>query len=246
MRLCLLDKKAKICYNIKRTMTETETTANGYKIEHPVSKIDAAGFRELMAEKYGFEGDNPQERLKRLREMSIEGVAIMLEDINKSVQGSRDSLMNHEEAFGLKTSEGEAVNTLLPEDRYGVFVDLLENIRSCPDETNPSRVGDVLALGVVLLHPFHDGNGRTARLVGLLFHDNYDQSDYEDDYKIVAKPRDDARRKIEFMIDGYIPRLPQGMSQSDPQDVSNYLRGLLYHESEGAYTSCFGQAPLKK
>lgn len=233
-------------------MTEINTnsprTLNGHEIVSPVEKLDAAGFRARMREEYGFVDGSPLERAHRLKEMSVEGVAILLEDINKSVQGSRDSLMNHDTAPGLSGD----VKTLAPENRYEVFLKLIEAIRACPEDTNPARIGDVLALGVVMLHPFRDGNGRTARTVGMLLRDYYDSDEYQYVYDTVTDGRDIVRsmsyeeRQAQgrVYIPGYIPYLPEGTDQSDPQVVSDYLHGLLRNE-ESTYTGTFGDTTLK-
>lgn len=163
----------------------------------------------------------------------------MLEDINKSVQGSADSLVSQDKAIKIGSSE-----TIKPEDRYGVFSRLIEDIKNAPDDVSPERVGDTLALGVVLLHPFHDGNGRTARVLGLMFREGYDGEQNQEDFNTVIEPRDSARERGGFMINGYVPRFPEGFDQADANRVSTYLSGLLQQENEGAYTSCYGQAPL--
>ena len=93
-----------------------------------------------------------------------------------------------------------------------------------------------------MLHPFKDGNGRTARILGLMFRENYDSSDFESDFHTVSSPRDELRKKGGWMINGYVPKL-EG-DQSNPVDVTAYLRGLLSDEAPGTYVSCFGQAPL--
>lgn len=217
----------------------TETTSNGYEIEHPVGPLSAEAFRTHLAEEYGLAEGSPATRVERLKDMSVEGIAILLEDINKSIQGSRDSLMNHESA--MKIGDTEA---LKPEDRHQVFLKLIEDIRACPENTNPARIGDVLALGVVLLHPFHDGNGRTARTLGLMFRNDYDSDEYEAAFDTVTEARDKARARGGFMIYGYIPHLGENIDQSNPVNVSNYLHGLLHKEEPGAYVGCFGQAPL--
>lgn len=220
----------------------SERTLNGHEITNPVAPLSAEGFRRRMAEEYGFFEGSAEDRAKRLKEMSVEGVAILLEDINKSVQGSRDSLIDHENM----TPIGGKQPTLSPEDRYGVFLDLVESIRACPDEVNPARIGDVLALGVVMLHPFYDGSGRTARVLGLMFRDGYDAPDYKGDYDIATEGRDKARERGGYMIFGYVPQMPEGMDQSKPEDVKQYLKQLLTTESPDAYVSCYGQAPLLK
>lgn len=106
-------------------------------------------------------------------------------------------------------------------------------------------MADALALGVVLLHPFRDGNGRTARVFGLVFRDNYDAPSYEEDFAVVTEPRDVARERGGFVINGYIPRLQEGADQRNPAHVSEYLGSLLKSDADGAYTSCYGQAPLR-
>ena len=82
-------------------------------------------------------------------------------------------------------------------------------IKESPDDVNPERLGDVAALGIVLLHPFQDGNGRTARIAGSIFHEEYDDG-WENNYGIVSESRDIARERGGFMINGYIPYLPEG------------------------------------
>ena len=102
----------------------------------------------------------------------------------------------------------------------------------------------MLALGVVLLHPFKDGNGRTARVLGLMFRDNYDGQDYTEDFSIVTEPRDEARERGGFIIYGYIANLPAGFKRSNPDDVITYLSSLLKEDNDGLYLSCYGQAQL--
>lgn len=147
--------------------------------------------------------------------------------------------MSHDETIKISGKQ-----TITPEDRYNVFSRLADGIKNCPDDFNPPRVGDVLALGAVLLHPFHDGNGRTARVVGLLFRDSYGGGDFQSDFDTVTEPRDRARERGGFVIDGYIPRFPEGLDLSNPNQVSGYLSGLLQNENDGAYFSPYGQAQL--
>lgn len=52
-----------------------------------------------MSEEYHIDGDSPEQRLSQLKNLSVEGFAILLEDINKSTQGSIDSLMAHEKTY---------------------------------------------------------------------------------------------------------------------------------------------------
>lgn len=223
----------------KTHMSEISATSNGHEIGRPTPIATAEALKARLSSEYGIDGNSPAERVEQLKQLSVEGVAIMLEDINKSVQGSADSLVSHDRVIKIGGKE-----TIKLEDRYDVFTKLVTDIQNAPEDVNPARVGDVLALGVVALHPFQDGNGRTARTIGLLFRDSYDESTYQEDYDVAIEPRDKARERGGFVISGYIPRYPEGFDQSDAASVSGYLEGLLHHENPGAYLSCFGQAPL--
>jgi len=226
-------------FNTKQKITDITNMSNGYEIKQTVPIISAAELKQRLSSEYGINGDSPAERVNQLKQLSVEGVAILLEDINKSVQGSVDSLISHDETIKIGGKQ-----TIKPQDRYNVFSRLVADIKNCPDDVSPERVGDVLALGTVLLHPFHDGNGRTARVVGLLFRDGYGSEEYQSDFDTVIEPRDRARERGGFVVYGYTPRFPEGFDQSDPNQASTYLSGLLQKESDGAYLSPFGQAPL--
>ncbi len=226
----------------KTNMSETSATSNGFEIQNPREKLEASEFVDMLSEEFGIDGQNGAERLDQFKDLSNEGIAIMLEKINALVQGSNESLMKHDGAMKIGETE-----TLHPADRYDVFSKLVDTIKQTPDDINPERVGDVLALGVVMLHPFHDGNGRTARLVGYMFRDEFGSGeDYEEDFAVLAEPRDEARKRGGFMIYGYTPKLPEGFNQSDPEEVSDFLTLLLTEEAEGSYYSSFEQAPLRK
>lgn len=164
----------------------------------------------------------------------------MLDVINRRLQGSEESLVHD------KTTRIGDVEAVSPEYRYDVFTRVIEAIEASADDISPARVADVLALTVVMLHPFRDDNGRTARALGLLVRDDYDGVDYESDYAVVTEPRDRARERGSFLVYGYTPWLPKGFNQSDPKAVGDYLTTLLSQDQHGAYISCFGQASLKK
>ena len=220
-------------------MQDILTTQNGHEILNPTEGINAEEFKSVLGSEFGINGDNSIQRLEQFKRLSNEGIAIMLEKINMALQGSKDSLMSHDRVIKIGDK-----STIPLEYRYLVFTKLIEEIRDCVG-VNPARVGDVLALGVVLLHPFIDGNGRTARVLGLIFRDSYDDEDYPKDFAIVTESRDIARQRGGFMINGYIPNFQPDSDQSDPSTVLDYLKGLLEDENKGAYTSCYGQASLR-
>jgi len=214
------------------------STNNGHEIKHPVDKLTAAEYRGMLAGEFGIDGGTPAERVQQVKELSQEGIAIMLEKVNALAQGSTESLMDHESMIRIGGK-----STIAPEHRYEVFTHLVEGIKAAPKDMNPARVGDTLAMGVVLLHPFHDGNGRTARLVGMIFHDEFDSPDYDDNFRQLVESRDDVRKRGGYMLYGYTPDFPENFDQSNPASVSGYLSGLLDGES-ARYKGPFGEAPL--
>ena len=219
-------------------MTETTKTKNGFEITFPADRVDALSFKSRFAEEYGIVGDSPEQRVEDLKALSVEGIAILMEDINKMLQESAVSLMNHESAMVL----GE-INTVPLGDRYRVFYELVESIKLTDSTINPARIGDTLAMGVVLLHPFHDGSGRTARAIGLLFRDEFDSVDYEENFDAVTESRDVARERGGWKMNGYTPRDP-GLDQSDGNQVSEYLRKMLTTENDAPYKSCYERPSL--
>ena len=222
------------------TNTETKfTTSNGHEILNPVEKLTSEKLQADLSGEFGLDGADPSERVEQLKDKSLHDVAELLDYINRTVQGSEDSLVNNEKAMKI----GET-STIKPEDRYDVFEKLMTDIGESSPDINPARVGDVLALGVVLLNPFYDGNGRTARVVGSVFRQDYDTKAYGKDFDVIAEPRDEARKRGGFMVSGYIPQFPEGFDQADPTQVGDYLNSLLHEEVPGGYVSCFGQAEL--
>ncbi|HMR38693.1 MAG TPA: Fic family protein [Candidatus Saccharibacteria bacterium] len=224
---------------------EAQKTANGNIIHRPKAELTGSNYRQLLAQEFGISSESARERLEQLKGLSHEGIATLLEEINSEVQGSKDSLMEQEKAVQLQDGEGVLTSTIPLEHRHRVFTELVDAIKEAPNTLNPARVADVLALGVVLLHPFKDGNGRTARIIGLTFRDGYATDEFLSDFAQVAEPRDRAREKGGFMMNGYIPSAIAGVDQSDPDKVVKFLRELLTEEHEDAYTGPFGQASLK-
>ena len=221
-------------------MEKESTTSNGYEIKRPTEKLDSDGYRSVL-EKFGISGESPALRVEQLKGLSEGRLAALLTFINKGLQGSKDKLIHTSGAMKI----GET-STIAPEHRYDVFVKLMNDIKQVPESVNPERVGDALAMGIVLLHPFEDGNGRTARMIGATFRDSLDSSDYESDFAALTEPRDEARARGGSMALGYTPRFPDGFDQSDPSQVSEYLHNLLTDEAEGSYIGPFGQARLIK
>lgn len=220
-------------------MTERLVTANGNTIANPIDIISPSFFKEMLRADFNITGENPHERAEQLKELSLDEFAELIDEINKSIQGSCDSLVSAERVIKIGGKD-----TISLDERFDVFEKLVTDIKESSQDINPARVGDVLALGVVALHPFKDGNGRTARVLGMMFRNEYDDPSFDKDFETVIEPRDDARQRGGYMINGYVPFYPAGLDQSNAAMVSEYLTKLLHEECENSYTGCFGQAPL--
>ncbi len=218
-------------------MTEYTTTSNGHEIQNGREKLTLDEFKSVL-ETYELNGENAYERAEKLRAIDADNLALFLSDVNRRVQGSDDTLMSE------KTVSIGDKNTVPIEQRYDLFINLDNKIKTSKPNINPERLGDALALTTVLLHPFKDGNGRTARLMGFLFRDDFDAKDADESFAILTQPRDEAREKREFMINGFIPYMPEGTDQSKPEAVEKYIDAVLSDGESNLYTSPYGQAEL--
>lgn len=211
---------------VKTNMTEL-TTSNGFEIKNPTEKLNAEGLRTLMGEKYGLDGLSAELRVHQLKQLPVETIHAFIDDLNKSLQGSQDSLEKTDTAMKIGSA-----TTIHPEHRATVLEGIIGVIKASPDTIHPSRIADVLAMTVVMLHPFEDGNGRTSRAIGLAFRDEYDTEEYYEDFNALTESRDDARKRGGFLLYGYTPRLPAGFDQSDPIQVGDYLANLLTQDTD--------------
>lgn len=128
-----------------------QTTMNGAEIKNPGEVLSAEGLKNLVAEA-GVDGSTPKERADQFKNISLEDFAGLIDKINRRVQGSADSLILEDGVMKIGDKE-----TIPVEYRYEVMSELMRLIKESSDDINPERLGDVAALGIVLLHPFRDG-----------------------------------------------------------------------------------------
>ncbi len=217
--------------------TNSSSTSNGYEIEHTREKLDFEEFKVMLKE-YGLDGDTPAERLGALKNQSNESVGLFMSDLNRRLQGSDDTLVSE------RTMKIGSTDTIDPTDRYDIFMGVLNKIKSVDSDINPGRVGDILALTNVLLHPFEDGNGRTSRMIGFIYQPDFDGQDSMQTFDVLAESRDTARERGGFMVNGYVPHMREGVNQSDADQVQHYLDSLFTSDNQDLYVGTFGQSPL--
>jgi hypothetical protein len=98
-----------------------------------------------------------------------------------------------------------------PEDRLKIFEhvthltgQLAKRIHKSASQAYLDRAANVIALGIVLAHPFEDGNGRTARVLAHLIRNGYDGSEKaRDDIRVLGENRPSQG----FRINSYVPTL---------------------------------------
>lgn len=191
-----------------------------------------------MLYNYELNGLNPEERANKLRESDPQNLALFMTDVNRRTQGSDDTLV-HDKVMKIGNTE-----TIDPTERYDTFLALDDKIRTSDPSINPERIGDALALTTVLLHPFKDGNGRTARLLGYIYHDDFDATDAPATFDQLVESRDAIREAGGFIVNGYIPYMPEGTSQSSPKDIEQYITQVLTDPHTNLYTGPYGQSEL--
>lgn len=199
------------------------TTMNGHEIEKTRDQLDFKELKDMM-QYYGLSGENPKERIDKLRQAPDEAIVMFLVDLNRRLQGSDNSLV-----YDSPMKVGDKP-MLHPKDRYRVLSAAIDGIRHAPETVNPARVGDVLALTVLMTHPFADGNGRTARTVGFMYREEFDQQEGATAFDVVTESRDERRRRGEaLVVESYLPRIAFG-AQADPEQVEQYISDLLTKE----------------
>ena len=161
-------------------------------------------------------------------------------------------------AEGLKSLVAEAgIDGSTPKERADQFKNVsLEDFAGLIDKINKGVQGSadsliledgVMKIGDKETIPVEYRYEVMSELMRLI-KESSDDVGWENNYGIVSEPRDVARGRGGFMINGYIPYLPEGKSQSNPEDVILYLESLLSseHKDDRLYTGPFGQAPLYK
>ncbi len=224
--------------SLPRIESQATTTSNGSEIKYPTEKLTADGLNELIKE-YGLEGSTPTERVTSLKNMPADKIALFMGDLNRKLQGSGETLVSD------VTMNAGDQPMVAPEYRYDVFTSLIDKIKVAP-AINPERLGDTLSLGIVLLHPFADGNGRTARVLASIFREHFNDNDYADDFRTLAEPRDEIRARGEFAVDGFVPYTGEGQDQTNPQVLSDYFDKLLSSDQPKLYNGPYGQVDLMK
>lgn len=204
-----------------------------------LEKLSPEEFKNVI-EQYGLTGSSPEERANSLKKMSPESLALLITDINRRLQGSSETLV-HEQT--MKVGEESVVPI---EYRYDLFMSLTKKISESDANTNPERIGDALSLGLVILHPFKDGNGRTSRIFRLVFDESFDSSDFENNFNFLSESRDESRERGGNIAIGYIPYFAEGQKQDDPEAVEDYFHRLLNEENPHLYTGPALYAELKK
>lgn len=216
-------------------MSKIDQILQNQEAERTNEAISFNDFQEML-NKYELSGDSPEIRLDALRSQSKENIALFITDLDRGLRGA-ESTMIHNQTMKI----GEK-GTVSPEDRYQIFSNVIEKIHNSPQGINPARVGDALALATVILHPFSDGNGRTARAIGLVYRPEFDNEGQED-FDQLVESRDKIREGGGFMINGYVP-YSEGENLNQTDAINAYIDDILGDSINELYTGPYGQASL--
>lgn len=100
-----------------------QTTMNGAEIKNPGEVLSAEGLKNLVAEA-GIDGSTPKERADQFKNVSLEDFARLIDNINRGVQGSADSLILEDGVMKIGDKE-----TIPVEYRYEVMSELMRLIK---------------------------------------------------------------------------------------------------------------------
>jgi len=158
------------------------------------------------------------ERVGQLTAMTGQGIM----DVATTLHTALAPGLDHEPTtYTMHVSGPDGENrrpTLDPSERSVLFDEAAGLVRSlsemdAPDNTEErlARIGDVVALAVLLAHPFEDGNGRTARTMAQLIREGYDGSEQAvKDFKVLGANRPTTG----YRIKSYAPRTGVGDKMS--------------------------------
>jgi hypothetical protein len=162
----------------------------------------------------GYDGLDDEQRLEMLiEEASLDSYFDLVDKIHRSVAPNADPNQNPV-ASTISNPQGEVVAKLAePAERMKILQTALDLAKQVAEKYRASggsirdalrRCGNLLAFGVVLAHPYKDGNGRTSRVLGMLIQDGYDAHSQEstDDLECFSQNREGTKG---FIPNGYIP-----------------------------------------
>ena len=95
-----------------------QTTMNGTEIKNPGEVLSAEDLKNLVAEA-GIDSSTPKERADQFKNVSLEDFAGLIDEINRGVQGSADSLILEDGVMKIGDKE-----TIPVEYRYEVMSEL--------------------------------------------------------------------------------------------------------------------------
>lgn len=228
---------------------QPKVTQENQDFEPVEEKLRANDFKTLL-ESFGIRGATPSERVAALKEMDLNTMAYLISDLNRKLQGSSSALISENT---MKVGERPTVPV---ENRYDVFAYLKDKIADADPDINPGRIADALSLGIVMLHPFSDGNGRTSRVLRLAFDESFDTDEYEKNFNFLAESRDISRARGGLIAVGYVPdlnaksnlegqELKEEQKQDNPEHVKNYFDRLLKEENPSLYVGPAGYSELR-
>jgi hypothetical protein len=143
-----------------------------------------------------YDGLQDEARLEDLVErMDIAKFVKLVSDLHRSVAPNTDPYPS------LTTVNIGETSTARPEERLPIMQAALELAKQVAAKYHDKggsirdalrRCGNLLASGVLLAHNYSDGNGRTARVLGMLVQDGYNSSNPDSvaDLKLLSSNRD--------------------------------------------------------
>lgn len=180
---------------------------------------------ELLKES-GFEGLSPEGRLAIIERATVDDYVATIDAVHRKVAPDHSHEPHPEAVKFISPGTGEMSSyAAKPEERAGILSHALEAAKQVAQKHRQEggsindtlqRCGNLAAFGVVLAHNYEDGNGRTARTLGELIHNGYDNSNPE---SIADLATLSANRLHEgFRINSYVPtgEWGNGRANQDP------------------------------
>lgn len=152
---------------------------------------------------------DPAARAERVAGLTTEDLIAMVAEMHTALAPGTD-INPTANSMHVKSPNGLDDKELVkPDERIKVFEqvvglvhELSGRIGQGDEEAFLERAANLVGLGVVLAHPYEDGNGRTARTLGHLIRYGYDESEeIKNQLRLVSSNRPGEG----FRINSYVP-----------------------------------------
>lgn len=194
----------------------------------------------------GFEGLSAEARLEVIEKASLDDYISSIDLVHRKVAPNESHEFNDRATSLVDPNTGEIRHsTAQPHEREDILQRALDNAQSVvakyrqeggDTEDVLRRCSNLAAFGILLAHPYGEGNGRVARTIGELIDGGYDRADQDTVDNIVLLSTN--RPSDGFRINSYTPSGEWvGRANEQPMEFLDFVAALDQPFDTQGYTA---------